>query len=196
MNKICVHGVFVEVFGLGVLITGKSGIGKSELALGLIHRGHKLIADDTTELYKATDNQVYGQCPNLLQDFIEVRGLGIINIRAMFGDNAIKMQMPVELIIHLHEISKQEQIELDRFASTNKAQNLLDTNIPIATLPVAPGRNLSILTETAVRNQQLKMDGIDGSLQFKQRQRAITCIKRTEIDVMHYSLSGEISDVS
>ena len=154
-----VHGELLEVFGLGVLITGGSGIGKSELALELISRGHRLIADDTPNLTRVTPDVLEGSCPPTLCDLLEVRGLGILNIRRMFGDSAIKRNKRVRLIVHL---VKQEEIAPpaeSRLRGIRDTRIILGVGVPVITLPIAPGRNLAVLLECAVRDHILRLNG-------------------------------------
>lgn len=165
------HGVFIDVAGVGVLLSGKSGIGKSELALGLINRGHRLIADDSVEFVSQKGN-IYGSCPEVLQDFLEVRGLGILNIRAMFGNHAIKKKKKLQLIINIIQVSQEQLYMIDRLYGMHGCQTILDLEIPEVSIPVAPGRNLAILVEGAVKNYLLKSSGYDASHDFMQRHQA------------------------
>lgn len=164
------HGVFLDVFGLGTLLTGPSGIGKSELALGLINRNHCLIADDSVEFVRYPDGQIKGHCHPILQDFLEVRGLGPLNVRAMFGDNAIKASQKLNLIVRIQQLTDEELVKIDRLHGMNTIQHILDMDIPEVTIPVSPGRNLAILIEGAVRNQLLKLAGYDAGLELCKRQ--------------------------
>lgn len=164
------HGVFVDVLGLGVLLTGYSGIGKSELGLSLIDRGHRLIADDCVIFMKNTQNEIIGSCPPMLQDFLEVRGLGILNIRAMFGDDAIREHKRLQLIVNIVRIPDEELQLIDRLHGMHRNYQMFDCSIPEVSVPVAPGRNLSILVESAVRNQILKKNGYEATEEFMQRQ--------------------------
>ena len=153
------HGELLEVFGMGVLITGSSGVGKSELALELISRGHRLIADDTPNLTRITPEILEGTCPPTLADLLEVRGLGILNIRRMFGDSAIKRNKRVRLLIHL---VRQEEVTVPaetRLAGLRDTKNILGIDIPTITLPIASGRNLAVLVECAVRDHILRLSG-------------------------------------
>lgn len=154
-----VHGELLEVFGLGVLITGSSGIGKSELALELLSRGHRLVADDTPSLTRVAPNVLEGICPPLLCDLLEVRGLGILNVRRMFGDSAIKRNKRVRLIVHL---ARQEEIvpsAESRLRGLRDTRVILGVEVPVITLPIAPGRNLGVLLECAVRDHILRLSG-------------------------------------
>jgi HPr kinase/phosphorylase len=168
-EKITLHGVFMEVMGTGVLITGDSSIGKSELALELLTRGHRLIADDAPEFARIAPDTLNGSCPEMLRDFLEVRGLGILDVRAMFGDSAIKQNRNLRLIIILQDL--EEAVEIDRLHGSRQLRNILDVDIPEVTLPVAPGRNLAVLLEAAVRNHILIDKGYDASSAFIERQK-------------------------
>jgi HPr kinase/phosphorylase len=167
--KITLHGVFMEVLGTGVLITGDSSIGKSELALELLTRGHRLIADDATEFSRVAPDTLLGTCPEMLRDFLEVRGLGILNVRAMFGASAIKQHRNLRLIVVLQDI--EDAIQMDRLHGSRQIRKIQDVNIPEVTLPVGPGRNLAVLLEVAVRNHLLNAKGYDASQAFIERQK-------------------------
>jgi HPr kinase/phosphorylase len=170
-ETVLVHGVFMEVLGKGVLLSGDPAIGKSELALALISRGHHLVADDATELYKTRSQAIMGRCPKVLQDFLEVRGLGLINIRAMFGNSAIKPDKQLHLIIDLVHFNDQKLKQIDRLEGSHSTRQLLNVQIPQTSLPVAAGRNLAILVETAVRQHMLSVDGYNAARDFIQRQQ-------------------------
>ena len=172
-RKQIIHGVFMEVLGLGVLLTGPSGVGKSELALELLTRGHRLIADDAPEFFQATPDTVHGRCPSLLADFIEVRGLGILNVRAMFGDNAILKEKRLSLIIQLDQAGEQGASSMERLDCTQQYSKVLDMDIPEVILPLGPGRDLAIIIETAVRNHALHLRGYNSAQDFIKRQRQL-----------------------
>jgi len=163
------HGVFMEVMGIGVLITGGSAVGKSELALELITRGHRLIADDIVEIYEISPDTLEGRCPSLLQDFIEVRGLGILNIRALYGEVAVKPKKTLRFIVHLEKPADITQFECDRLQMQREKQEILGVSIPKVRLPVAAGRNIAVLVEVAVRSHILQLRGIISSEQFIER---------------------------
>ena len=165
------HGVFIEVQGFGVLIKGDAAIGKSELALELISRGHRLIADDIVDFYRISPDRIEGRCPALLQDFLEVRGLGILNIRALFGDNSVKPTKPLDLIIQLELANMQKPLELDRLNAKTQFERVLEVDICKVVIPIAAGRNISVLVEVAVRNHILLLRGINATLQFSKRQK-------------------------
>lgn len=166
--KITVHGVFMDVLGLGVLITGESGLGKSELALELISRGHGLVADDAVELSRTAPHVIDGHCPALLQNLLEVRGLGLLNIRTIFGETSVRRKMKLKLIVHLVRASAQEKFE--RLPLQEVTQEILGEPISKVTLQVAAGRNLAVLVEAAVRNTILKLRGIDTLQEFMEKQ--------------------------
>lgn len=154
-----IHGELLEVFGMGVLITGGSGIGKSELALDLISRGHRLIADDTPNLIRVAPDVLEGTCPPTISDLLEVRGLGILNIRRMFGDSAIKRNKRVRLMINLVKQEETMPPDESRLRGLRDVQVILGVGIPVITLPIAPGRNLAVLLECAVRDHILRLNG-------------------------------------
>lgn len=170
-DKITLHGVFMEVMGTGVLITGESGIGKSELALELISRKHRLIADDAAEFTRTAPELLLGSCPPMLSDFLEVRGLGVLNVREMYGDNALKISKYLRLIINLKRMDMKDRQQIDRLYGTRDTRNILDVDIPEFILPVATGRNLAVMVEAAVQNQILIKNGHDASEEFIERQR-------------------------
>jgi HPr kinase/phosphorylase len=172
------HGVFMDVIGIGVLLTGGAAVGKSELALELITRGHQLIADDAPEFNRSSEGDLRGSCPPLLCDFLEVRGLGLLNIRVMFGDSAIKLQKRLSLIIHLQPMATEELNQIDRLRGSLTSTELLGVEIPKVTLPVAPGRELAILVETAVRQHIQRLRGYHASQEFIDRQQATIDEKR------------------
>jgi HPr kinase/phosphorylase len=167
-----IHGVFLDVLEIGVLITGDSSIGKSELALELISRGHGLVADDIVELQQIGPETIQGRCPPMLRDFLEVRGLGVLNIKSIFGETAIRPRKALRLIVHLELADLAGLESLDRLATQSGTQDILGVEIPTITLPVAPGRNLAVLCEAAVRNHILLTRGIDSTREFIARQEA------------------------
>ena len=165
------HGVFLDVLEIGVLITGDSSIGKSELALELISRGHGLVADDVVELQQIGPETIQGRCPPLLRDFLEVRGLGVLNIRSIFGETAVRPRKVLRLMVHL-DMPAGGYEPKDRLATRSGTQDILGVEIPTVTLAVAPGRNLAVLVEAAVRNHILLTRGIDSTREFIERQEA------------------------
>lgn len=167
------HGVFINIFGLGTLITGHSGSGKSELALQLISNGHQLIADDVPLFYKTATHTLMGESSEILQDFLEVRGLGILNIRVMFGEQAIAKKSELKFIIHLKKFSSPLR-EHTRLKGCYKNTSILDVDIPEIELSAESNRDLLILSEAAVRQQLLKFQGYDSYKDFENRQRKVT----------------------
>ena len=167
------HGVFLEVISLGVLITGSSSIGKSELALELVSRGHRLIADDAPEFSRIAPDTVRGYCPEILQDMLEVRGLGVLNIREMYGEGAVKQAKELGLIVKLIEFEKAEAIFADRMSSQRKLQKVLGVDIVEVTLPVAPGRNLAVMVEAAARSHLTYLRGYDAAQELVDRQQKV-----------------------
>lgn len=169
-RRTTLHGVFMEVFTIGVLITGGAGSGKSELALELLNRGHRLIADDAPEFTQISPEIIDGTCPAALQDCLEVRGLGVLNVRHMFGDSAVKLNKFLRLIIHLQVPGEgQRGGAVDRLRGDSTVESVLDLQIPRITLPVMAGRNLAVITEAAVRDFMLKMKGFDAAAAFIER---------------------------
>jgi HPr kinase/phosphorylase len=159
------------VFSIGVLITGESGSGKSELALELISRGHRLVADDATEFTLIAPDVIDGTCPELLQDLLEVRGLGVLNVREMFGHTAVKPSKYLRLVVHLKPMREGEDTDgLTRLTGDVGHREIFEVQVPMITIPVAPGRNLAVLVEAAVRNHMLKSKGIDPAQTFIDRQ--------------------------
>ena len=170
--RITLHGVFMEIYSIGVLVTGDSGAGKSELALELISRGHRLVADDAPEFTQIAPDVLDGTCPELLQDLLEVRGLGVLNIREMFGDTAVKRNKYLRLIVHLEQTPQQSDEAMARITGETHSRKVLDLDVPVVELPVAAGRNLAVLTEAAVRLHLLRSKGMDPAAAFLARHSA------------------------
>ena len=168
-DTVSAHGVFLDVFGMGVLITGDSGIGKSELALELVSRGHGLVADDVVELARTAPTTIEGRCPGMLRDYLEVRGLGLLNIRTIFGETAARRKMKLKLIVHLQKYSSGD--DSPRLPLDSQTQEILGIPIRKVVFHVAPGRNLAVLLEAAVRNCILQLRGIDSMSEFINRQQ-------------------------
>lgn len=161
------HGVFLDVLGVGVLITGESGLGKSELALELISRGHGLVADDAVELSRIAPSIVEGHCPPLLQNLLEVRGLGLLDIRTIFGETSVRRKMKLSLLVHLIRSTPEN---FERLPVQDQTEDVLGVPIRRVMLQVAAGRNLAVLVEAAVRNTILTLRGIDTMGDFIERQ--------------------------
>ncbi|MGH8154564.1 MAG: HPr(Ser) kinase/phosphatase [Rhodanobacteraceae bacterium] len=170
--QVTLHGVFMEVHSIGVLITGTPGSGKSELALELITRGHRLVADDAPEFTLIAPDVIDGACPDILRDLLEVRGLGVLNVREMFGHTAVTRSKYLRLIIHLRPAGEEPEDAMLRLTGDVGWHEVLDVKIPQITIPVAPGRNLAVLVEAAVRSHMLKSQGIDQARIFMDRQAA------------------------
>ncbi|MDW7612328.1 MAG: HPr(Ser) kinase/phosphatase [Candidatus Nitrotoga sp.] len=160
------HGVFLDVLGVGVLVTGDSGVGKSELGLELITRGNGLVADDITELYRISPETLEGRCPELLRDFLEVRGLGVLNIRTMFGETAVRRKKSLKLVVHLQRPHLDDLSHMERLPLTASHQEILGVKISTVSIPVVAGRNLAVLVEAAARNFVLQQRGIDSMQEF------------------------------
>jgi len=163
------HGVFMDVLGMGVLIAGESGLGKSELGLELISRGHGLVADDVVDFARVAPDTIEGRCPSLLANLIEVRGLGLLDIKSIFGETAVRRKMKLRLIVELRRSSAAETVE--RLPLAGSTEDVLGLPVHKVVIPVAAGRNLAVLLEAAVRNTILKLRGIDAMAQFQDRQR-------------------------
>src|SRR5436190_14308156 len=166
------HGVLMDVLGLGVLITGDSGVGKSELGLELISRGHGLVADDVVEISHVAATTLEGRCPALLRDFLEVRGLGLLNIRTIFGETAVRPKMKLKLIAHLERPNSGAFREArERLPLAELSEDILGVTVRKVVIPVAEGRNLAVLIEAAVRNYILQLRGVDSMAEFMLRQK-------------------------
>ncbi len=166
------HGVFMDVLGLGVLITGDSGVGKSELGLELISRGHGLVADDVVEISRIGSDTLEGRCPPLLKDFLEVRGLGVLNIRTIFGETAVRPKMGLRLVVHLERPTPSAAPPAERLPLHALAEDILGVTVRKVGIPVAVGRNLAVLIEAAVRNYILQLRGYNSTEEFMERQQA------------------------
>ena len=167
------HGVFMDVLGLGVLITGESGVGKSELGLELISRGHGLVADDVVEISRIAANALEGRCPPMLKDFLEVRGLGLLNIRTIFGETAVRRKMKLRLICHLERPHPGGRDLAERLPLAELSEEILGVTVRKVIIPVAAGRNLAVLVEAAVRHFVLNQRGIDSTREFIERQQKL-----------------------
>jgi HPr kinase/phosphorylase len=172
-DRTTMHGVFMDILGLGVMITGESGLGKSELGLELISRGNGLVADDAVDLYRINQTTVEGRCPELLQNLLEVRGIGLLDIRAIFGETAVRRKMRLKLIVHL---VRKETLERDyeRLPHEPLTQDVLGVPVRKVIIQVVAGRNIAVLVEAAVRNSILQLRGVDTYQEFIARhQRAM-----------------------
>ena len=165
------HGVFMDVLGLGILITGESGVGKSELGLELISRGHGLVADDVVEISRIAVNTLEGRCPPMLKDFLEVRGLGLLNIRTIFGETAVRPKMRLKLVAHLERPSPGGRDAAERLPLADMSEDVLGVTVRKVVIPVAAGRNLAVLIEAAVRNHILQLRGVNSTAEFMARQQ-------------------------
>jgi HPr kinase/phosphorylase len=159
-----IHGVLVDVYGVGVLITGSSGIGKSETALELVKRGHRLVADDAVEIRQTADNQLYGSAPDLIKHLLEIRGIGIINVMTLFGAGAVRSVKKISIVMALENWQQDKQY--DRIGLDEEKTQIIDTEIPLITIPVRPGRNLAVIIEVAAMNWRLKGMGYNAAQQF------------------------------
>ena len=172
-EKVERHGVFMDVLGVGVLITGDSGVGKSELGVELITRGHGLVADDVVEISRIAAGALEGRCPPMLRDYIEVRGLGLLNVRTIFGETAVRRKMKVRLLCHLARPlpGGGGRDPTERLPLAELSEEILGVTVRKVIIPVAAGRNLAVLVEAAVRNEILKLRGIDSTQEFLDRQK-------------------------
>ena len=162
-----IHGVLLDILGLGVLIVGESGIGKSECALDLVVRGHRLVADDTVEILRRSETVLIGTCPELTRHHMEIRGLGVINVRDIFGIASTRASKRVELVVQLERWDPTR--EYDRLGLEERSHEVLGLKIPLIQMPVAPGRNLAILVEVAARNQLLRVRGLNAARELVER---------------------------
>ncbi|HKM03346.1 MAG TPA: HPr(Ser) kinase/phosphatase [Lachnospiraceae bacterium] len=175
---ISVHGVLVDVFGEGVLLTGESGIGKSEAALELIKRGHRLVTDDVVELRKVSDDTLIGSAPDITRHFIELRGIGIVDIKTLFGVSSVKDTQTIDLVIKLEEWNKDR--EYDRLGLEEEYTEYLGNKIVCHNIPIRPGRNLAVICETAAVNHRQKKMGYNAAQELYQRVQKNLAKKRDE----------------
>lgn len=161
-----IHGVLVDIYGVGVLITGQSGVGKSETALELVKRGHRLVADDSVEIRQEDYDSLIGNSPPLIEHLLEIRGLGIINVMTLFGAGAVRNYKKIALIINL-EIWDQKK-QYDRLGLDEETMKIMDVKLPKATIPVRPGRNLAVIIEVAAMNFRLKRMGVNAAEEFSE----------------------------
>ena len=165
------HGVFLDILGLGVLLTGESGLGKSELGLELVSRGHGLVADDAVDIFRTSQTALEGRCPALLQNLLEVRGIGLLDIKAIFGETAVRRKMRLKLIVHLVRKETMER-EFERLPYEPLFEEILSLPVRKVVIAVDAGRNLAVLVEAAVRNTVLQLRGIDTYQEFIKRHQA------------------------
>jgi len=162
-----IHGVLVDVYGEGLLITGESGIGKSEAALELIRRGHRLVSDDVVEIRRPNSESLYGRAPSITQYLIELRGIGIIDVKSLYGVEAVKDEQRIDLVIKLEDWTKEK--EYDRLGMTDEYMNILGIDVTCHSLPIRPGRNLAIICETAAVNHRQKKMGYNAAEELYRR---------------------------
>ncbi len=161
------HGVLVDVYGIGVLITGESGVGKSEAALELVKRGHQLVADDVVDICRVSEDRLTGEAPEMVRHFMEIRGIGIIDIRAMYGVGSVIVNKSIDLVMHMEKWV--EGKEYDRLGLTEEYTTILGVDVPHQIMPVRPGRNLAIIIEVAARNLGLKRLGYSAAHELDRR---------------------------
>ena len=177
------HGVLLDVFGVGILLLGKSGIGKSEIALDLVMRGHRLVADDIVDVKRKTPESVFGAGSEIIKHHMEVRGLGIINIKDLFGVASIRERKKIEIVLELVEWDP--TVEYDRLGVEDRKFRILDVEIPMLIVPVRPGRNMTTIVEVAARNHLLKLQGHHSAREFQERlNRAIALAPGTRVGEM------------
>ncbi len=172
------HGVLVSVYGMGVLLTGDSGVGKSEAALELIRRGHQLVADDVVDICRVSDNRLTGECPEMVRHFMEIRGIGIIDIRTMYGVGAVALSKTIDLVMHMERWVEGKQY--DRLGLNEEYVTILGVKVPCQTMPIRPGRNVAIIIEVAARNLALKRLGYSAARELDQRMNEM--IRRAQPD--------------
>ncbi len=165
------HGVLVDVHGVGILITGESGVGKSEVALELVRRGHQLCADDVVDICRVAENRLVGECPEMVRHFMEIRGIGLIDIRAMYGIGAVIRSKSIDMVIHMEHWDNKK--EYDRLGLNEETTTILDVKVPYQVMPVRPGRNLAIIVEVAARNMSLKRMGYSAAKEMDRRLNAL-----------------------
>ena len=165
------HGVLVDVYGVGVLLTGESGVGKSEVALDLVRRGHQLCADDVVDICRVAENSLVGECPEMVRHFMEIRGIGIIDIRAMYGVGSVVRSKSIDMVIHMEHWDNSK--EYDRLGLKEETTDILGVKVPYQVMPVRPGRNLAIIVEVAARNLSLKQMGYSAARELDRRLNAL-----------------------
>ncbi|MDO5401686.1 MAG: HPr(Ser) kinase/phosphatase [Eubacteriales bacterium] len=165
--RITRHGVFVEVYGEGILLTGGSGIGKSEAAIELLKRGHRLIADDAVEIRKVSSDSLMGTSPELIRNYIELRGIGIVNVAKLFGMGAVKQENQINLVVNI--VPWNTQAVYDRLGLEEKTTEILGVDIPTYTIPITPGRNLAVILEVAAMNNRQRKLGYNSAIEFTEQ---------------------------
>ena len=165
--SITMHGVLVDVYGVGLLITGKSGVGKSESALELVKRGHRMVADDAVELRRLSENELVGSAPEMTKNLMELRGIGVVDVKALYGVQSVKDEMTVSMVIRLKYMEREEHF--DRLGSSNEYVEYLGNRLPCFTVPVSPGRNVAVIVETAAVNFRQKRMGYDAMEELQRR---------------------------
>lgn len=161
------HGVLCEIYGEGILIMGESGVGKSEAAIELVKRGHRLVADDAVEIKKISDSTLIGSSPEIIRHFVEVRGIGIIDVKEIFGMGAIKDEQQIDMVIHLEPWEKEKQY--DRLGMVDEYTNIMGINVPSITIPVKMGRNIAVIVEVAAMNNRQKKMGYNAAVELNKR---------------------------
>ncbi|MBE5804562.1 MAG: HPr kinase/phosphorylase [Clostridiales bacterium] len=174
------HGVLVDVYGVGVLLTGESGVGKSEAALELVKRGHQLVADDVVDICRVSDNRLTGECPEMVRHFMEIRGIGIIDIKAMYGVSAVAMSKSIDMVMHMEHWVQGK--EYDRLGLDEDTITILGVKVPYQILPVRPGRNLAIIIEVAARNLSLRRMGYSAAHELDRRLNEMIMKKTGQLD--------------
>ena len=159
--------MLVDVYGVGVLLTGESGVGKSEAALELVKRGHQLAADDVVDICRVSDDRLVGEAPEMVRHFMEIRGIGIIDIRAMYGVGSVILSKSIDMVIHMEKWDSSK--EYDRLGLTEETVSILGVKVPYQVMPVKPGRNLAIIIEVAARNLSLKRMGYSAAHELDRR---------------------------
>jgi HPr kinase/phosphorylase len=174
------HGVLVDVYGVGVLLTGESGVGKSEAALELVKRGHQLVADDVVDICRVADDRLIGEAPEMVRHFMEIRGIGIIDIRAMYGVGSVIISKSIDMVIHMEKWDQTK--EYDRLGLTEETVTILGVKVPYQIMPVRPGRNLAIIIEVASRNLSLKRLGYSAAHELDRRLNEMIAQNRSSDD--------------
>ena len=165
--RITRHGVLMEIYGEGVLLMGDSGIGKSEAAVELLKRGHRLIADDAVEIRKISDRSLMGTAPELIRNYIELRGIGIVNVAKLFGMGAIKMENEINLVVEI--VPWDNQQVYDRLGLEEQYREILGVKVPLNTIPITPGRNLAVILEVAAMNNRQRKTGYNAAMEFTEQ---------------------------